>query len=63
MFHLWRSSVRPARGSPNRCRVRVGYVHTAISDKGMQVVGGMTEEGFAEKMRHWQKMVSGAMKR
>jgi hypothetical protein len=44
------------------CRVRVYYVHTATSKKGLQFVAGMTEEAFAQKMRDWQRMVSAAIR-
>jgi hypothetical protein len=41
-----------------RCRVRVRYVHTATSKKGLQFVASVTEEAYAQKMRDWQRMVS-----
>ncbi|HXZ12753.1 MAG TPA: hypothetical protein VEG64_10195 [Candidatus Sulfotelmatobacter sp.] len=41
----------------NRCRVRVRYVHTALSEGGMQVISAMTEEAYAQKMLDWQRMV------
>jgi len=44
------------------CRVQVHYMHTAISEKGIQFVAGMTEEAFAQKMRDWQRMVSVAIR-
>jgi hypothetical protein len=40
------------------CRVRVRYVHTATSEKGLQFVASVTEEAFAQKMRDWRRMVS-----
>jgi len=45
-----------------RCRVRVRYVHTAISEKGLQFVASVTEEAFAHKMREWHRMVSAAIR-
>ncbi len=44
------------------CRVRVRYVHTATSEKGLQFVASVTEEAFAQKMRDWQHMVSAAIR-
>jgi hypothetical protein len=46
----------------SHCRVRVRYVHTAISEKGAQFIVGMTEENFAQKMRDWQRTVSAAIR-
>ncbi len=40
-----------------RCRVHVRYVHTAISEKGLDFVASLTEESYARKMRDWQRMV------
>ena len=40
-----------------QCRVRVHYVHTATSEKGMQFVMSVTEAAFAQKMRDWRRMV------
>ena len=45
-----------------QCRVRVHYVHTATSDKGLQFVASTTEDAFAQKMRGWQRMVSAAIR-
>jgi len=45
----------------NRCRVRVRYVHTATSEKGLQFVAGVTEEAYAQKMRHWQHHIAAAI--
>jgi len=45
-----------------RCRVRVRYVHTGTSEKGLDFVAGITDEAFAQKMRDWQRMVSAAMR-
>lgn len=45
-----------------RCRVRVHYVHTATSEKGLQFVASVTEEAFAQKMRDWQRMVTAAIR-
>jgi len=55
-----RVEVQPLR--PNRCRVKVHYVHTAISEKGMQFVSGLTQEGFLQKMRDWQSRISAAIR-
>jgi hypothetical protein len=44
-----------------QCRVRVRYVHTATSEKGLQFVVSVTEETFAQKMRDWHRMVSAAI--
>lgn len=48
--------------SERHCRVRVRYVHTAISEKGLHFVASVTEESFAQKMRDWQRMVSAAIR-
>ena len=45
-----------------RCRVRVHYVHTAISQLGLHFVASVSEESFAQKMRDWQHMVSAAIR-
>jgi hypothetical protein len=42
-------------------RVRVHYVHTATSEKGLQFVPSVTEAAFAQKMRDWQHIVSTAI--
>jgi hypothetical protein len=44
------------------CRVRIRYVHTATSEKGLQFVASATEEVFAQKMRDWHRMVSAAIR-
>jgi hypothetical protein len=44
------------------CRVRVHYVHTATSEKGLNFVASVTDEAFAQKMRDWQRMVSAAIR-
>ena len=44
------------------CRVRVRYVHTATSEKGLQFVASVTEGAFAQKMRDWHRMVSAAIR-
>jgi len=41
-----------------QCRVRVHYVHTATSEKGLQFVASVTEDVFAQKMRDWQRTAS-----
>jgi hypothetical protein len=43
------------------CRVRVHYVHTATSEKGLQFVASVNEAAFAQKMRDWQQMISAAI--
>ena len=45
-----------------RCRVQVRYVHTAISEKGLQFVGSVTEKAFAQKMQDWRRMVTAVMR-
>jgi hypothetical protein len=45
-----------------RCRVRVHYVHTATSEKGLHFLASVTEESYAQKMRDWQSMVSAAIR-
>jgi hypothetical protein len=44
------------------CRVRVHYVHTATSEKGLQFVASVTESFYAQNMRDWQRMVSAAIR-
>jgi hypothetical protein len=46
----------------NHSRVRVHYVHTAISEKGMQFLASVTPEAFARKMLDWRRMVSAAIR-
>jgi hypothetical protein len=46
----------------NHSRVRVHYVHTAISEKGMQFLASVTPEAFAQKMLDWRRMVSAAIR-
>jgi hypothetical protein len=48
--------------SKEHCRVRVHYVHTATSEKGLQFVASATEESYAQKMRDWRRMVSAAIR-
>jgi hypothetical protein len=48
--------------SEERCRVQVRYVHTAISEKGLRFIAGVTEESYAQKMRDWQRMVNAAIR-
>ncbi len=48
--------------SEEHCRVRVHYVHTATSEKGLQFVASVTEESYAQKMRDWHRMVSAAIR-
>jgi hypothetical protein len=45
-----------------RCRVHVRYVHTAISEKGLDFVASLTEESYARKMRDWQRMVNAVIR-
>jgi hypothetical protein len=54
-----RVQIQPLRGK--RCRVRVRYVYTATSEKGLHFVAAVTEESCAQKMRDWQRMVSTAI--
>jgi hypothetical protein len=44
------------------CRVRVRYVHTAISEKGLDFVASVTAASYAQKMRDWQRMVTAAIR-
>jgi hypothetical protein len=44
------------------CRVHAHYVHTAISEKGVEFVASVTEESYTKKMRDWQRMVSAAIR-
>jgi hypothetical protein len=55
-----RVDVEP-RGA-NRSRVRVHYVHTATSEKGIQFLASVTEQAFAQKMLSWQRMVSAVIR-
>ena len=55
-----RVQIQPLGGK--HCRVRVRYVHTATSEKGMQFVASVTEESYAQKMRDWQRLVSAAIR-
>ncbi len=50
-----RVEIEPLAGS--RCRVRVRYVHTALSEKGQHFIAAVTEEAYAQKMLDWQRMV------
>lgn len=47
--------------SEEHCRVRVRYVHTATSEKGLHFVASVTEESYAQKMRDWHRLVSAAI--
>lgn len=40
-----------------QCRVRVRYVHTAISEKGLEFIASVTGDAFAQKMQDWQRMI------
>jgi len=44
------------------CRVHVHYVHTAISEKGVEFVASVTEESYTKKMRDGQRVVSAAIR-
>jgi len=46
----------------HHCRVRVRYVHTATSEKGLHFVATVTEASYAQKMRDWRRMVSAAIR-
>jgi hypothetical protein len=46
----------------NRSRVRVHYVHTATSEKGIQFLASVTEQAFAQKMLNWQRLVSAVIR-
>ena len=59
---LSRVQVRIEPVGERRCRVRVQYVHTATSETGLQFVGSVTEEAYAQKMRDWQRLVSAALR-
>jgi len=48
--------------SERHCREHVHYVHTAISEKGVEFVASVTEESYTKKMRDWQRMVSAAIR-
>ena len=48
--------------SEEHCRVRVHYVHTATSEKGLHFVASVTEESYAQKMRDWHRMVNAAIR-
>lgn len=45
-----------------QCLVRVHYVHTATSEKGLQFVASVTEDAFAQKMRDWHRMASATIR-
>jgi hypothetical protein len=48
--------------SEQHCRVRVHYVHTATSEKGLHFLASVTEESYTQKMRDWHRMVTAAMR-
>jgi hypothetical protein len=48
--------------SERHCRVHVHYVHTAISEKGVEFVASVTEESYAKKMQDWERSVSAAIR-
>jgi len=39
------------------CRVRVRYVHTAISEKGLHFITGLSEMAFTQKMQDWRRAI------
>lgn len=55
-----RVEIEPLAGG--RCRVHVRYVHTAISEKGMNFISTVTEEAYVRKMGDWQRMVSAVIR-
>lgn len=55
-----RVQIQPLSGE--RCRVRVRYVHTATSERGLHFVASVTEKSYAQKMRDWQRMISAAVR-
>jgi hypothetical protein len=46
-----------------RSCVTVRYVHTAISEKGVEFVSSLSQEAFAQKMADWQRLVTAAILR
>jgi hypothetical protein len=48
--------------SEQHCRVRVHYVHTAISEKGLPFVTSVSEASYAQKMRDWHHILSAAIR-
>ena len=55
-----RVQIQPLDGK--HCRVRVRYVHTATSEKGLHFVASVTEGSYAQKMRDWHRMVSAVIR-
>jgi len=55
-----RVQIQPLGGK--HCRVRVRYVNTATSEKGLSFVASVTEESFAEKMQDWHRILSAAIR-
>jgi len=55
-----RVQIEPLTAS--RCRVHVRYVHTALSEKGLDFIAIVTEESYAQKMRDWQRMISAVIR-
>ena len=55
-----RVQIQPLSGE--HCRVRVHYVHTATSEKGLRFVASVTEESYAQKMQDWHRLVSAAIR-
>ena len=47
---------------PKNCRVRVRYVHTAILEKGVHFLSGVTDESFQQKMQSWQSRISAGLR-
>jgi len=55
-----RVQIQPLGGK--HCRVRVRYVYTATSEKGLHFVASVTEGSYAQKMRDWHRMVSAVIR-
>jgi len=54
-----RVQIQPLGGK--HCRVRVRYVNTATSEKGLSFVASVTEESYAQKMQDWHRILSAAI--
>jgi hypothetical protein len=46
----------------SHCNVHVRYVHTALSEKGLDFIATVTEEAYSQKMRDWQRMISAVIR-
>jgi hypothetical protein len=62
MYTLSRVRVQIEPLGRKHCRVRVRYVHTATSEKGLHFVKSVTEESYAQKIEDWHRMVSAAIR-